>query len=103
MSVTYLRSFRIGKFAIIDFIGSFIIVFLIWWLLLRKHDVSLIALLILTIPFGVIMHIITKQDTPLNNIIMSSNCNKSLLFLIILIGGLVQYGHSNDLIKYLYL
>lgn len=76
-TIDTLRSYRIGSYAIFDFVASFAGVYLIVYLIntyepktLKRYTglakIDMTTALLLTIPFGVLVHVLTGTDTALN-------------------------------------
>ncbi|MCX6733303.1 MAG: hypothetical protein NTX63_00650 [Candidatus Peregrinibacteria bacterium] len=64
--ITFLRSFRIGPFAIFDFAVSFLAVyFLAPYLQKMGLKLSRVQMLWLTIPVSILVHILVGSQTPL--------------------------------------
>lgn len=76
--IDYLRSFRIGKFAIFDFVVSYIAV-IILGLIFNK----LIFFILMMIPLSIIIHIIFKQYTPLTKLFIEKGHCGFKLFVIL--------------------
>ena len=69
-TIEFLRSFRIGGYAIFDFVASFIGIYLIAPLLsklfrLIRIEIPILSWMYLTIPIGVLAHILFGKITPL--------------------------------------
>ncbi|NCS97911.1 MAG: hypothetical protein GW762_04960 [Candidatus Pacebacteria bacterium] len=70
ITIEYLRSFRVGEFAIFDFVVSFIGIFLLSPLLSKlarffRLNIPLKSWMFFTIPFSVLAHILVGNITPL--------------------------------------
>jgi hypothetical protein len=91
-----LRSYRIGKFAIIDFVATILSVILLHYLFNYISDKSNINIrfniingLFLAFPIGVFAHIIFGIKTPLNDMVMDMNNHyllKIVLIALVLLG-----------------
>ena len=69
MGIKYLRSFRIWGVALFDLISAFIGTIVVF-VLLRKKNIPVshyvIAALVLTIPIGIVAHVLFRVNTTLN-------------------------------------
>jgi hypothetical protein len=77
-TITYLRLFKIGPFAIFDFLASYILIYLISPILINlfsKINVNITKkqLFWSVIPLSIIFHIIFKQETPLTKMFLDIN------------------------------
>lgn len=69
--ITFLRSFRVGPFAIFDFAISYLIVYLLApFLHKRGLKLSRAQLLWLTLPFSVLVHVLFGKMTPLTEMFL---------------------------------
>ena len=72
--ITFLRSFRIGPFAIFDFAGTYLIAFLIGPYLKKLGiPISREQLMWLALPISVLTHAIFKIKTPLTEMVFDPN------------------------------
>jgi hypothetical protein len=74
-TIDYLRQYRVGQFAILDFTAAFIGIYLISPLIIRlfklvgiKFQIS--NLMWLTIPISIIFHILFSTNTPLTKMFL---------------------------------
>lgn len=70
ITLTYLRSFRLGTFAIFDFALAYVGVYLLVPLLNKLispiyHQLSHFQWMLLVLPIGIVFHLITGNMTPL--------------------------------------
>lgn len=94
LSVEYLRSFKIGQYAIFDILVSFLSVYLLAPLLskLFKYahlDIPKSTWLYFTLPLSVIFHILVSNFTPLTKYILDINghyTEKISLIILVVIG-----------------
>lgn len=94
LSLTDLRQYRIGPFAIFDtvtaYLGILILSPLLTWLFSKIHrHVPLASWLWLTIPISVIFHLIFAQNTPLMT--MLSDPYKVEFYLVLIVLALMTY------------
>lgn len=69
--ITFLRSFRVGPFAIFDFAILYLIVYLLAPYLYRMGlKLSRAQLLWLTLPFSILVHILFGKMTPLTKMFL---------------------------------
>jgi hypothetical protein len=91
MDIEFLRSFRIGEYAIFDFLVSFIGIYLISKFLTKfflkfKIYIPTISWMYFTLPIGFLFHLIFKVNTQMNNNILDLNGHYILkLFFIVLV------------------
>jgi hypothetical protein len=69
-TIEFLRQFRIGGYAIFDFVVSFIGIYLISPLLSRlfrivRLDIPKLSWMFFTIPIGILAHVLSGRITPL--------------------------------------
>lgn len=91
--ITFLRQFKVGTFAIFDILVSYLFVYLIAPLLtaiFRKLHIEIpwVSWLWLTLPIGVLVHVIFRQNTPLNQMFFDMQGNwlvKSILIGMIIV------------------
>ena len=88
-TIDKLRSYRIGPFAIFDFAASYAGV----WMLapyLKKYATRE-QLLWLTVPIGIVTHVVIGQRTPLNKMVLGPDYN---LFVQIVVAYMLYRGFS---------
>jgi len=78
MNIELLRQFRIGPFAIFDFVISYLIIYLISPLLVKiskkfKYPISKNQWLWLVVPFSIVSHILVGSITPLTRMFIDPN------------------------------
>ncbi|EKD80155.1 MAG: hypothetical protein ACD_40C00193G0020 [uncultured bacterium] len=89
-SIEFLRSFRIGEYAIFDLATSFIGVFILSPLLIRLFrmahlEIPLTSWLLFTLPIGIGTHILTGNYTPMTKYFLDPSGHYPLkIFIIIL-------------------
>lgn len=90
--ITFLRSFRIGPFAIFDFVLSYVVMYLIAPYLKKLGvPVTREQLLWWTLPLSILAHIAVGRITPLTELFLAQNDGyliKGVVILMILIGFL---------------
>ena len=70
----FLRSFRIGPFAIFDFAGTYLLAFLIGPYLKKIGiPISREQFMYLALPLSVLIHFIFRIDTPLTKMVLDPN------------------------------
>jgi hypothetical protein len=74
-TISYLRSFKIGPFAIFDFLASYILIYIISPILINLFSkinikITKAQLFWSVIPLSIIFHIIFKQQTPLTKLFL---------------------------------
>ncbi len=92
--VVFLRQFKIGPFAVFDFvlayIGVFFIALLLTKLFLRLNlKISRESWLWLTLPISVLFHAVFQQNTPLMKILLNPNgfyVEKAVLIFMLFMG-----------------
>ncbi len=90
-SIPYLRSFKIGPYAIFDLVASFLGIYLFAPLLTKlisifKLNIPLSSWLYFTIPLGIIFHIIVGNYTPMTKDFLDLSSHYLLkLFILMLI------------------
>jgi len=102
--LTFLRQFKIGPFAIFDFITAYFLVFLLSPLLTKllslfHINLSRSAWLWLTLPISVIFHLIFNQKTPLMKMLSDPKQFQFYLIIIILL-FMIFMGLKNIRIKF---
>lgn len=93
-TVSFLRQFKIGPFAIFDlavsYLGIYLIAPFLVWVFEKIHIKTTVATwLWLTIPIGVLFHIAFNQNTPLNRMILDLHGNylvKIVLLIMLFLG-----------------
>ena len=83
-----LRQLRIGPFAVFDFGGSYLAVYLLApWIsklfLKIGVEISRVQLLWLTLPVGILVHILTSTETPLTKMDLDPNGHYGVKLLIV--------------------
>lgn len=90
--ITFLRSFRIGPFAIFDFAASYLVTYLVGPYLKKIGiPVTREQLLWWTLPLSILVHIAVGRITPLTELFLAKNDGyliKGVVILMILIGFL---------------
>lgn len=89
-SITKLRLYRIGSFAIFDtviaYLGVLILSPLLTWLFSKIHVyISIISWLWLTLPISVIFHLAFRQNTPLMKILSDTSQYQFYLIVVVLV------------------
>lgn len=92
--IEFLRQFRIGPFTIFDsaaaYIGIFLVSPVLNWVLAKMHlRISVIGWLWLTLPIGIIFHLIFNQSTPMMKMLLNPNgdyITKIVLVLMLFMG-----------------
>jgi hypothetical protein len=89
-TITYLRQFRIGGIAIFDLIASYIGIYFLTPFLSKIAkklglDIGRKEWLWLTIPIGVIIHLLARQQTALNEMLLNSGNYPLKIVLIFMI------------------
>ena len=80
-----LRSVRIGPFAIFDFVASLIGMYFI----AHYFKINKVGLLLLTVPIGVLVHVLFGTKTALNKMLFEEgNKIAILVVLVLLVSGL---------------
>lgn len=94
-TITYLRQFRIFNYAIFDLVVSFVGIYLLAPLLsklLKKINIDIpkINWVYLTLPIGILTHILVGKFTPMtkNFLDLNSNYILKILILVLLFLGL---------------
>lgn len=86
MSLSYLRSFRIKKFAVVDFIASLVFAYIV----APYIHISRLAGMLLIIPAGVLLHSLTNQNTPLNMMVFGTgNYHVKIIMVALTVSGLL--------------
>ncbi|MFC1788183.1 hypothetical protein ACFLZY_03110 [Patescibacteria group bacterium] len=98
-TIEYLRHFRIGEYAIFDFVVSFVAVFLLAPLLslaFRKVGINIpkISWLYLTLPISIVTHLAVGTMTPMTQNFLNPHGHYilKLLIVVLLILGLKDIG-----------
>lgn len=91
-SITYLRQFRIGEYAIFDFAVSFLAVYLLAPLLSKlflklRINIPKYNWLILTVPISILVHLLVGKITPMTKNFL--DLNGHYILKIVIIGLLV--------------
>lgn len=78
MDITYLRSFKVGPFAIFDitisYVGIYLFAPLLSWIVgLVGLRVDRVAWLWLTLPLAILFHLVFNQNTPLSKMVLSTD------------------------------
>jgi hypothetical protein len=68
ITIEYLRSFRIGQFAIFDFAISYLGVYLLSPLLVKYLGLTKIRWLYLVLPLSILFHVLVGKYTPLTQL-----------------------------------
>ena len=94
ITIEYLRSFKVGPYAIFDFVVSFIGMYYLAPVLsglfrIFRLDIPQINWLYLILPLGIIFHLIFSQQTPLTKLFLDPT---SYFFIKIFILGLLYLG-----------
>ena len=89
ISIEYLRSFRIGEFAIFDFALAYIGVYLLVptlnkMILPTKRQLSRLQWLLLVLPLSIIFHLATGNITPLTELALDPGSGYGLIILLAL-------------------
>ncbi len=69
-TIEFLRSFRIGGYAVFDFVASFVGIYLIAPLLSKlfrqiRIEIPILSWMYLTIPIGILAHVLSGSITPM--------------------------------------
>lgn len=85
----YLRSFRIGGFAVFDFVMALLGMYLVAPYL----GISRNTALLLSVPLGIVAHEIVGIRTPFNKFVIESNdcVSKIVVTLLVVFGGMSLY------------
>lgn len=94
ISIEYLRSFRIGEFAIFDFTLAYLSVYLLTPMLNKiisptRRKLSRFQWLLLVLPLSIIFHLATGNITPLTELAIDPNAGyvlKALLLIMLYFG-----------------
>lgn len=102
--ITFLRQFKIGSFAIFDFVTAYLLVFLLSPLLTKLFSIFHISIsrnawLWLTLPISVIFHLIFNQKTPLIKMLLDPKHFQFYLVIAILL-IMTYMGLKNIRIKF---
>lgn len=90
-SIEYLRSFKLGEYAIFDIASAFIGIyflapFLTYLFKFIKLDISLLSWLYLTIPLSILVHILFGRLTPMTRYFLDPSSHYLLkLFILALV------------------
>ena len=94
-SIEYLRTFRLGEYAIFDIASAFLGVFLLSPLLTRifrlvNLEIPLVSWMLLTLPLGLLTHIIIGKETLMTKYLLDPSSHYLLKICIfgLLISGL---------------
>jgi hypothetical protein len=97
MDIVYLRSFKVGPFAIFDLVVSYVGIYLIapllsWVLSLVGLKADRAAWLWLTLPLAILFHLIFNQNTPLSKMVLSPNSGwlAKVVLVVMLVVGISQ-------------
>lgn len=90
MTIEYLRSFKIGQYAVLDIAVSFLGIYIISPLLSKlfrvfKIEIPKISWLYFTLPIGIIFHLIFGQITPMTQYILDFKNNIPLTIFILVL------------------
>lgn len=88
ISIEYLRSFRLGEYAIFDLASSFLGVLILSPFLIRLFrlihlEIPLSSWMLFTIPIGIFTHIITSNHTPMTKYFLDPSGHYILKIFII--------------------
>lgn len=89
ITIEFLRSFRIGEFAIFDFSIAYIGVYLLVptlnkIILPTKRQLSRLQWLLLVLPLSIIFHLATGNITPLTRLALDSGSGYGLKLLLLI-------------------
>lgn len=94
-SVEYLRSFKLGEYAIFDLVLSFLGIYLLAPLLSKifkklRLDIPKISWILFTLPIGILVHLLVGNITPMTHNFFEPNGNYGLkvFVLVCLLVGL---------------
>lgn len=97
LNIEYLRTFKIGEYAIFDLTVSFIGVYLLSPLLSKlfsfiKLDIPIISWLYLTLPLSILIHLVIGKYTPMTKYFLDPSSHYLLKIFII---TLIFFGIKN--------
>lgn len=84
ITIEYLRTFRIGQFAIFDFAISYLAVFILSPLLVKYIGLSKIRWLWLVLPASILIHALIGKFTPLTKLALDPQGGYVLKAILIL-------------------
>ncbi len=87
MSLDKLRSFRIGQFAVFDFVVSYVAM----WLLAPYLRISRVSALLIMIPLSVVVHKFIGRVTPLTQMVMGAGHMSVKLLTLFMLVAAVYY------------
>jgi hypothetical protein len=88
MIITELRKFKVFGFSIVDFIGSYLVVFLLVELFKAKHNIKYYQLVV---PVAIITHILTGTDTQLTRMVTNNEINIAKILLALNLTSLIFF------------
>ena len=77
MLISELRKYKIGEFAIFDFVASYIVAILVWYLLTERNISTLTKILVSVVPLSIVSHLVFKVNTPLTDMFVSKTLSTS--------------------------
>lgn len=93
--IEFLRSFRIGPFAVFDFAVSYLVIYLIWPFLTRHGlPLSRTQAMWLVLPVSVVVHVLVGQITPLTEMVLDPHGHYLVKLLMIFMIGMAIYSRS---------
>ena len=97
ISIEFLRQFKLGEYAIFDLVASFLGIYLLSPFLSKifkkiRLDIPKINWLYLTLPIGILAHLIVGKITPMTRDFLDLNSSYLLKILIV---GLLFFGLKN--------
>ncbi len=98
ITIEYLRSFRIGEFAIFDFSLAYIGVYLLVPILNKiilptKRQLSHFQWILLVLPLSIVFHLLTGNMTPLTKLAIDLSSGYGLKAILIL---MLYFGLKNN-------
>lgn len=85
--IDQLRSYKVMEYAVFDFVASFVGMYFI----AQKMNWNIKKAMLLTIPFGIMVHLVLDIDTPLNRQVLGpENYLVKLIIGAMVIGALVE-------------
>lgn len=86
--VSFLRSFKILEFSVFDFVGSYLVVFLLLSITGIKHNIKYYQLVV---PVSLVAHILSGTNTKLTTLITNGELNWAKFFLVINLISLIFF------------
>jgi hypothetical protein len=92
MSIASLRQYKIGGYAVFDFTATYIAAYLVGLWLNSQYNISILKVLLLAVPFGILVHALFGIKTPLNQQVFAKNAfyvQKGVVIAMVLLSFLV--------------